>query len=366
MGSDDDKSSKTEEATPKKRDEAFQEGTFARTGDIGVVFVLIASFIILTFYGKKAPMSVCFLAKDIFTNLKKVNLTEAGVAYLFKQNLLQVFWLLFPLLMACFLGAFIAGALQTGLKLTPKVLHPKWEKVNPVSGFKRLFSVKNYVKGIVDFIKLIIVGVVIYLTLLKIVRHEIFTSPIPINYIALFIYETFIHMLLWLIFTLGIIAVINYFYERSKVNKELMMTKQEVKDERKDQERSPLVRGFQRALARRLLRKQILQQVPLSDVVVTNPTHYAVALKYETGKDLAPIVLAKGENMFAKRIKKIAHLYDVPIVENKPVAKVLFKVGQVGQPIPVSLYQVIADILSHVYKTNKYYFYKLKERRNKT
>lgn len=170
-------------------------------------------------------------------------------------------------------------------------------------------------------------------------------------------------MLIRLILALGVIAVISYIYQRWRINKDLMMTKQEVKDERILQEGNPMIKSMQRAMARRLMQRQMLDAVPVADVVVTNPTHYAVALKYETGKDPAPLVVAKGKNMFAQKIKRIAAEHGVPTVENREAAQMLYKVGIVGKEIPSNLYKVIAQILTEVYKKNKYYFHRLKSRR---
>jgi flagellar biosynthetic protein FlhB len=142
-----------------------------------------------------------------------------------------------------------------------------------------------------------------------------------------------------------------------------MMTKQEVKDENRQAMGDPNVKMAQRAMARRLLMRQMMADVPKADVIVTNPTHYAVALKYERGKDTAPVVLAKGQNLFAQRIKAMGAKFEVPTVENKPVARALYKFGQVGKPIPAQLYQAIAEILGYVYRTHRYYFYQLRSRR---
>ena len=141
------------------------------------------------------------------------------------------------------------------------------------------------------------------------------------------------------------------------------MTREEVKDERRNAEGDALVKNALRRMARRLEQKQMLSAVPTADVIVTNPTHYAVALKYERGRDQAPVVLAKGENQFARRIKALAAEHGVPTVENKPVARLLFAMGEVGATIPPQLYQAVAEILAVVYRTHRYYFHELKTRR---
>jgi flagellar biosynthetic protein FlhB len=162
---------------------------------------------------------------------------------------------------------------------------------------------------------------------------------------------------------LGIVAAISYSYEKFKTAKELMMTVQEVKDEHRNAEGNAESKAALRRMGRRLLQKQMLSAVPTADVIVTNPTHYAVALKYERGVDQAPVVLAKGENRFAQRIKALAAEHGVPTVENKPVARFLFATGKVGEPIPAELFQAVAEILAVVYRTHRYYFHCLKARR---
>jgi flagellar biosynthetic protein FlhB len=166
-----------------------------------------------------------------------------------------------------------------------------------------------------------------------------------------------------LLLALGVIAAIGYGYEKFKTGREVMMTKQEVKDERRNSEGDAFLKGAQRRLARRLMQKQMLAAVATADVVLTNPTHYAVALRYERGRDKAPVILAKGENRFAQRIKALAAEHGVPTVENKPVARLLFSLGQVGDTIPAELYQAVASILAVVYRTHRYYFHRLKSRR---
>ena len=143
----------------------------------------------------------------------------------------------------------------------------------------------------------------------------------------------------------------------------MMMTKQEVKDENKSSQGDQEIKGRQKQFAREILQKSMMRKVETADVVVTNPTHYAVALRYEKGTDNAPIVVAKGENLLARRIKLIAKEHEVPMIENKPVARTLYALGKVGEPIPLQLYQIVAEILAHVYKTHAYYFHRLKARR---
>lgn len=361
--SNDDKGSKTEEATSKRREDSFKEGTFAKAPEIGVVFVLGSAFVVILFNTKNTANKLGLIAAELFSQVGSIQLTQESASKLLIDKLQDLFLLTLPIFAAAFIAAFAAGALQSGLQLTPKVMEPKFSKLNPVKGLQNIFSVKSYVRGLIDVAKFIAVAIVIYAALKEITQHDIFSSPIAIPYIGEFIYQTALTMLARLILILGLIAAIHYIYQRYKTSKDLMMSKQEVKDEHKEQEGSPFVKSAQRSMARRLMQKQMLQDVPIADVIVTNPTHFAVALKYEIGKDPAPVVLAKGQDMFAKRIKEIAAKHEVPMVENVSVARLVYKIGKVGEPIPSNLYQVIAEILSTVYKSNKYYFHKLKSRR---
>lgn len=361
--SETDKSSKTEEPTSKKKEEAFKEGTFARSPDISVVFVLFGAFAVFLLYGKVASKKIGIMSGGIFSKLDDMEVTQEGVVHFLSDKFQESFLILLPLFVICLIAALVAGGLQTGWQLTPKVLAPKFSKLNPVKGFENVFSKKSMVRAGGDLGKFIAVGVVIYWALKEITNHEIFSSPISVGYIGDFIMETFLLMLIRLIMALGVIAAISYIYQRWRIKKDLMMTKQEVKDERILQEGNPMIKSMQRAMSRRLMQKQMLDAIPISDVVVTNPTHYAVALKYETGKDPAPMVIAKGQNMFAQKIKRIAIENGVPLVENKPAAQMLFKLGVVGSEIPPNLYKVIAEILTEVYKKHKYYFHRLKSRR---
>jgi len=235
--------------------------------------------------------------------------------------------------------------------------------MNPISGVKKVFGLKALKAFLIDFLKFQAIGSVVWITLLIFLDDPIFYAPIPIQHLPQFIYELFVVMFAILVLLLLIVAIINFIIKKKEHTENMKMTKQEVKEERKSKEVAPEVKSAQRKKAMELLSGQGATDVSTADVVVTNPTHYAVALRYEKGTDNAPVVVAKGENLLARRIKIIAAEYEVPMVENKPVAQTLFALGKVGQPIPYGLYQVVAEILALVYKTHAYYFHRLKARR---
>ncbi len=264
---------------------------------------------------------------------------------------------------AAVLAAILSGGLQSGFHFTPEVLGFRLENLNPAKGFQKHFSKSVLVHAGVDLLKLVCIGLVLWAAAQSLFRDPIFTAPVEVVYIGQFLNRATLSFLSRLILMLGLIAAISYVYEFFKTRKDLMMTREEVKEEHKQSEGDALVKSALRRMARRLMQKQMLAKVPTADVIITNPTHYAVALKYERGLDQAPVVLAKGENQFARRIKAIAAEHSVPMVENKPVARMLYALGRVDEAIPAELYQAVAEILAFVYRTHRYYFYRLKARR---
>jgi flagellar biosynthetic protein FlhB len=272
--------------------------------------------------------------------------------------------LMMPMCVTCAAAGALAAGLQSRFQLSPKVLEFKFTRLDPIKGFQRIFSGQAWVKLGTDALKLFLIATILWQALKRILSDPLFYTPVAPNRLGTFMEESFMTILGRCIMALGGIAAINYLYQQRRVHSDLMMTKHEVKEENRQQDGDPRVRSARRQMARRLLQKQMLSAVPTADVVVTNPTHFAVALKYQRGADKAPIVLAKGERLFALRIKAIAAENDVPMVENKPVARMLFKYGKVGKPIPAELYKAVAEILAFVYKTHRYYFHQLRSRRN--
>jgi len=360
---DQDQASKTEEATSKRRQEAFENGQFAQSPDVSVAVSLIAAFVTLLFAAPGVAAKVMSLGAYVFGNLQRFDVSASGLQFWVQQAMTFMGSLVFPIVAAAMFAGVTAGGMQSGFRLTPKVLELKWDRLNPVNGFQRVVSKEVLVRFGIDLLKLLALSAVLWAAVARILDDPIFYTPVAVGHVGAFISDTTLYMLVRIAIAVSIIAVISYVHAWRKTNYDLMMTKEEVKQERKNQEIDPHVKAAQRALARRLLQHQMLQAVPTADVVVTNPTHFAVALKYERGRDRAPIVVARGRDVFARRIKELAARHEVPMVENRPVARALFKYGQVGKEIPAQLYQAVAEILGFVYRTHRYYFHRLKARR---
>jgi len=358
-----DKDNKTEQATDKRVEEARSEGQIAKAPELQVVAGLLATFAVILFAGKNTAIRVAEMWAGMFGHLHELEVSSERIGDWTKISMMTILSLALPVLITSALASVLVGVLQTRFALTPKALEVKWSRLDPVKGMQRIFSKEGAMRLLVDTLKLVIVGSLLYSGIQRIINDPIFSSEVEAHQLGSFIYDTTLLLLFRFSLAFGGIAVLNYLYQHFKVNKDMMMSKQEVKDEAKSAEGDPLIRALRRQMARRMLQKQMLAAIPTADVIITNPTHFAIALKYERGVDQAPIVLAKGENAFAKRIKAIAAAHEVPVVENKPVARMLFKFGKVGETIPAQLYHVVAEILGFVYRTHRYYFHELKQRR---
>jgi flagellar biosynthesis protein FlhB len=360
---DTDQDQKTEEPTGKRLQEAQEKGQFARSQELNVVFALAAAFSVVMLTASSAAQTVAEFASGIFANLHRVNFDPGELPSPFGRAGKVVATVLAPVLAASILATIISGGLQSGFRLSPKALKFGFEKLDPIKGFGRIFSQRTLVMAGIDFMKMVVIGFLLFLAARTLLSDPLFNAPVEAMHLGRFMHESIVTLLARLLLALGCIAAISYAYERYKNHEQMRMTRQEVKDEHKQAEGDAMVKGQMRRMARRLLQKQMLAAVPLADVVVTNPTHYAVALKYERGVDSAPVVLAKGDNRFARRIKELAAQHGVPTVENKPVARMLFAVGKVGESIPPELFQAVAGILAFVYQTHRLYFHDLRTRR---
>ncbi|HRE80381.1 MAG TPA: EscU/YscU/HrcU family type III secretion system export apparatus switch protein [Opitutaceae bacterium] len=360
---DQDDDSKTELPTDKKKSEAMERGEFARSPELQVVVMLAAALGVFSMTLSAASRDIAALATLLWRDLAATRIEVATVPQQLWEVGLLIARVLVPVIAATVAASLLAGGFQTGFRISPKALGVKLERLDVMKGIQRVFSKNAAVHGVVDFIKMLGIGCVLWFSAQNLLADPLFSAPVEAAYLGDFLQRATVEFFGKLLFALGVIAGLSYAYERYKNFTQLKMTRQEVKDEHKQAEGDGQMKSAMRRMGRRLLQKQMLSAVPTADVVVTNPTHYAVALKYERGKDSAPVVLAKGENRFALRIKALAAENGVPIVENKPVARMLYGVGTVGEAIPSELYQAVAGILAFVYRTHRLYFHELKMRR---
>jgi flagellar biosynthetic protein FlhB len=358
-----DQDSKTEKPTDKRLAEASDRGQFAKSPEITVVFTLAATVAVLGFTARSSSEAVAEYSVKLFASYGHMPIAADTVTGLLGDLVSVTGRVLAPILLACVGAAMLAGGMQSGFRLAPEAIGFKPEALNPVTGFGRVFSKSVLVRSGIDLLKLVAIGFALYLGASNLLKDPLFTAPVEAGYLAQFLNQASTTFLTRLLLSLSIVAAISYAWEKFRSGQDLMMTREEVREERRNAEGDAHTKAAMKRMARRLMQKQMLQAVPSADVIVTNPTHYAVALKYERGRDQAPVILAKGENQFARRIKALAAEHGVPTVENKPVARVLYAMGKVGEAIPPGLYQAVAEILAVVYRTHRHYFHELKARR---
>jgi flagellar biosynthetic protein FlhB len=358
-----DHDSKTELPTERRQREALERGQVARTPELQVVAMLAAALGVFSVAAATAVRDIAALASLIWGDLAAGREPFRALPVQVAESARLLAGVLLPVVLAALVAALLAGGLQTGFQLTPKALGVRFERLNPISGLQRLFSRTTLVHGVVDLGKTLGIAFVLWLSAQTLLGDPLFSAPVEVAYLGGFMQRATLEFLAKLVMALGVIAGLSYAYERHRNFKELRMTQQEVKEEHRQSEGDAMLKGAMRRMARRLMQRQMLDAVSTADVIVTNPTHFAVALKYERGRDAAPVVLAKGENRFAQRIKAIAAEHGVPMVENKPVARMLFRLGEVGEAIPQPLYQAVAEILAFVYRHHRLYFHELRQRR---
>jgi flagellar biosynthetic protein FlhB len=360
MPTEHDRDSKTEAPTEKRLKKAREEGNFPKAEEIQVVFALMASFIAILFYAATIGESLYRFMRGIFANLGEYDVTTSTFAEGARAGASNFIFLLMPLLGIVVLASILAGGLQSGFRIAPKALKLSAKKLNVLKNAKQKFGKPAYVKFGVDLLKLLAVAGVIAFAIRRLTNHPIFYTPIDALQVVIFIQSSTLYILSLLVVGVGLVALLNYLYQRNKVMGDLRMTKQEVKDELKQAEGDQQVKVARRRLAIKLMERQAFKAIPQADVVVTNPTHYAVALRYDRKKENSPVIIAKGKNLIAQRIKEIARAHGVPMVENRPAAQALYKIGQSGKEIPPQLFQVVAEVLAYVYRNHRGFFHRRK------
>jgi flagellar biosynthetic protein FlhB len=344
---------RTEKATPKRKQEARRKGNVPRSNEVNSATILIISGLFFLILGKFMFKELMAVMKVLLSNISSMDLSSDKLPHMVKQGGLTFAVLAGPFMMTVFVAGIASNIIQAGLTFSAHSLEPKLEKINPVEGFKRMFAMRSLVELVKNLIKMGIIGFVGYRTLKGEFSGFIQLLNQDVSQIVAFVGVVTLKLVLRVGVVFAILAVLDFLYQRYEYEKNLKMTKQEIKEEHKQMEGDPLIKSRIRAIQRERARHRMLQDVPKADVVVTNPTHYAVALKYDPEKASAPVVVAKGIRKIALKIKEIAQKHNVPVVERPLVARMLYKSAEIGHEIPVELYQVVAEILAHVYKMKK-------------
>ncbi|MEA3334052.1 MAG: flagellar biosynthesis protein FlhB [Pseudomonadota bacterium] len=343
--------SKTEKPTGKKLGKARDEGQVAKSQEIGSAFILIGGLAYLFFAGGRFLVVTGKVMRYFFQDSIALEINPAMVYNLLLLTVREMFFLLMPFMLLLVFVGLAANLMQVGFKITPKAIQPKFSKLNPVSGFKSKFlSLRPLVELVKSCLKIGLLGYIAYSVYRQNFAGFFSLTNQPVGMILTFIARIAFQILWRCGLLMLLLAFFDYLYQRWDFMENQKMTKQEVKDEMKQSEGDPQVKSRIRSMQMSAARQRMMQEVPKADVVITNPTHIAVALVYDQESSEAPLLVAKGAGLMAEKIKKIAREHDVPVVENKALARLLFKTVELNQMIPETLYQAVAEVLAYIYR----------------
>lgn len=348
---------KTEQPTQRRLEDAIKRGQFARSPELQTAVVLLAAWVALRLMGG-----------EVFERLMGAQILTLGHLHdiPFSLNVLQahlirgtlcVVFCAGPVVIATALGGLLAGGIQSRFQTASEALTPDWNRVDPTAGFKRLFSTRTLLPTALSAVKLGIILALCYGEVRSVLNDPIFYATAEVASLARFLAGSSLTILGRVIVALMAIAAADYALQWWRTNQDLMMTREEVKEEVKSSEGNPQMKARQRRRRKQKSQLQLLLEVPKADVVVTNPTHLAIALRYDRRTMKAPQVVAKGARLNALKIREIAMQHQVPILENKPLARLMYRHCAVGGEIPAQLYAAIAEILAWVYRVNRYRYY---------
>lgn len=344
---------RTEPATPRKREEARERGHVARSLDLGTAIVLLTALLGFVLFGRQLALGMIGSMTYLFETLDRATYDRENLAGLLAPVVHLAASSLLPFMLMVLAGAVAANVVQVGFVWTTAPLEPDLTRLDPVAGFLRLFRPRNFVRVGFGVLKVLAVGAVLGYTiwseraaLLGLFEHD---------------FESIVKYLMAITLVLGlraavallVLGVLDYAYQRLQYEQDLRMSPFEIKEELRRYEGDPKIKERRRALHRQVAYRRMLQRVPRATVVITNPTHFAVALQYEIGKHRAPVVVAKGADYLAQRIREIATEHGVPVVERPELARALYKACEVDQEIPIELYQAVAEVLAYVYQLKR-------------
>lgn len=347
---------KTEPATAKKLKDARDDGKVTKSKELTAAFDLIVLFLVLkifiSFVGERLVgiFDYVYSRMPDFLKINSTSVSPVAASHYMADILLQMLLTMLPFLLFGFVITFLVSVVQVGWKVTGKPLKPDLNKFNPINGFKRIISKDSLFELLKSIIKIAVIFWVAY-SRVKNHKEELFILyEIPLNQAIALIGSVIIDTGLYISIVYLVIGFVDFAYQKHKFNEDMKMTKQEVKDEFKNTEGDPQIKGRQRRKMQETSQRRMMHDVPKADVVITNPTHLAVAVKYDADVNAAPVVLAKGEEYVAQKIKEVARENNIEIVENKPLARMLYHNVDIGAEIPPELYQAVAEVLATIYK----------------
>ena len=350
---------KTEPATAKKLSDARDEGKVAKSQELNSAAMLIALFMLLRIFvsflgeGFVGVFQWSYKLIPEVVQSERSGMTVRGVSTIINQSLVEMLKLMAPFLIGGFVVAIVISIVQVGWKVSTKPMEPKLDKFTPINGFKRIFSKDSLFNLIKSILKIALIFYVAYTCIKEQQKNLFILYEIPLKQAISLIGNIIIDTGLRISLVYLVVGIADYAYQKFRFKEDMKMTKQEVKEEYKNTEGDPQIKGQQRQRMREASQRRMMQDVPKADVVITNPTHISVAIRYDSEQESAPTVLAKGEDYLAMKIREAAKENNVPIMENKPLARAIYATVDIGEQIPPELYQAVAEILAVVYNNRQ-------------
>jgi flagellar biosynthetic protein FlhB len=348
-----DQDQKTEAPTGKRLGEARERGQLAISRETTTWVFFVAVLLVVAWIGPMAAENMVPTLRIFLESPHTINLEGDGLQAVLIETMQRIGMATLLIYAVLAAGAVAGTMLQTGLFASVDSLRPQFDRISPLAGIHRLLSTNSLVELGKSFGKMVVLGLVVYITLKPVVETLPLFSGRDMLAILAYFHHQAVHLVIMLLLVFTVIAVADLVYTRHSYTKSLRMTKAEVKDEFRQQEGDPLIKNRLRSIRIEKARKRMMAQVPKADVIVTNPTHYAIALKYDNSKMAAPVVLAKGLDRVAERIREVATESNIPFVSNPPLARALYETVDIDQAIPTQHYRAVAEVISYVYKLKK-------------
>ncbi|OEH91276.1 flagellar biosynthesis protein FlhB [Bacillus solimangrovi] len=344
---------KTEKATPKKRNDARKKGQVAKSQDVGTALILFFVFLLFWFAGEIFGNQMFVIIQHALQEYIYWDITQENVHKMFVEYSTMGVMLVAPIMLVTMIAGLAANYMQVGFMFTTEVLKMDLKKLNPISGFKKIFGIRSIVELFKSILKISFVGTATFAVLWMNFDKVLLLSQMSIAEGVAVIGNLIVQMGLTASLLLLVLSSLDYMYQKFEHEKQLRMSKQDLKDEHKNTEGDPKIKSKIKEKQRQMAMQRMMQEVPQADVVITNPTHFAVALKYDEEKADAPYVVAKGVDYMALKIRQIASNHDIETVENRPLARALYADAEIGQTIPEEFFKTVAEILAYVYRLKK-------------
>lgn len=343
---DDDK---TEDPTAKRQQESREKGQLGKSQDLNSAIIVALAVMFLYLYGQTIINMHLSAGSIIFGDLNEIDVTTENIKSQVESSLYFIAKAIFPFFLILFLASVVSNVTQIGLLLTFKTITPDFTKLDPIKGLKNKFSLKTVVMGLMNVAKVALFALVSYLVIKSLYINIFRMTGQEVRTTLTLFSDAFFLVSFYVILIMLILALADFAYQKWQNLQSMKMTKQEVKDEMKNYDGDPKIKQKRRQIQLQMSRQRMMKDVKDADVVITNPTHLSVALKYEEASMRAPIVVAKGADLLALRIREIAKAESIPLVENKPLARALYRDVEVGEPVPQKLFKAVAEILAYVY-----------------